>query len=122
MVFKCPIFSWAARLWYDINYAEEVAAGEAITWQILESDLLKHFNSKAYVELANAKLAFRLQEEAESFESYYFDVLTLCQTIDLGMSELQKIGHLMRGMQSALVEMLYPLGLKTERGTITASS
>jgi Retrotransposon gag protein len=106
-------FDGTAKTWY-LEYEQKMSgAGNQITWPVLRAAILNFFNSKAYIELANAKLAVRLQGDDEPFTNYYYDVLQYCQTIDAGMPEEQKVGHIIRGLKAPLLEKLYPLDLKT---------
>jgi hypothetical protein len=61
--------------------------------------------------MAEAKLQMRLQGSSERFETYFYDVLGLCDVIDSQMSEQQKTRYLLRGMQPDLVEKIYPMNI-----------
>ena len=101
----------AARSWYEnfITYTTEAD----LTWEILSAALLSNFNSQSFKELAIAKLGMRFQGDTEAFESYFYDVLNFCTTIDPVMNEESKVRYILRGMRPTLVEKIYPLGCKT---------
>lgn len=110
-VLKCKYFPCflrdAAQQWYN-NCTRD---GPFTSWVRLCDAFREHFNSQSYVEMAEAKLQMRLQGASERFESYFYDVLNLCDIIDPQMSEQQKTRHLLRGMKSDLVEKIYPMNI-----------
>lgn len=59
------------------------------------------------------KLRARTQKNTEDIAEYFHDVLDMCRIIHPDMSEEARVDHLFRGVNAALYERLYVLGIKT---------
>ena len=67
---------------------------------------LKAFTSPAYKLQISAKLANRRQNNTESIQSYYYDILSLCSRFNPNMAEDEKLVYLLRGLKPSIQQQV----------------
>ena len=67
---------------------------------------LKAFTSPAYKLQISAKLVNRRQNNTESVQSYYYDILSLCSRFNPNMAEDEKLVYLLRGLKPSIQQQV----------------
>ncbi|XP_077522964.1 uncharacterized protein LOC144133691 [Amblyomma americanum] len=93
--------SGVANLWFR-NHEADIP-----TWAVVKSTLSEVFGRPAVRKLrAEQSLRVRAQHTDETFTRYIEDVVDLCKRVDLAMSEVDKIKHIMKGIDGNAFQML----------------
>ena len=69
--------------------------------------LLTDFQKGKHKQYQEGKLRNRRQAKNETAVSYFYDVISLCKSVDPAMDELTKINYLMGGLNPELTTRLY---------------
>lgn len=96
-----------------IRAAVPPALPQAPTWDNIKTEFEKAFISVGRQVSAELLLDARKQKYDESCESYFYDILELCDRIDLTMSKDRKIRHLLKGLRPYYLEKIMPLNPQT---------
>lgn len=97
-----------AQAWFENN--EDILD----SWDKFEEELKKTFgDTQLYIRRAKERLKCRVQNAGESTQSYIQDVLGLCNQIDPGMSDEEKVSHLMKGIAEDVYQALLTREVKT---------
>ena len=107
-------------LWNDTPEVIGVAAAQNVAVVLavapvngLKTVFLKEFQRENYALFQEAKLRNRDQGIEEETSNYYYDVLSLCRSVNPNMSETTKLEYLYRGLKASLLEKIYPLKPRT---------
>lgn len=80
--------------------------GNDLTWDIAKQQFLKTFSFTANTEILEMQLNVRIQNPGESFVQYMSDVTRLCSLIDAKMAESRVCGHILKGMNPAILQQI----------------
>lgn len=108
------------NFWNDIPEIIGVAAAQNVeavvaapAQQGLKTKFLLEFQRENYALFQEAKLRNRDQGIEEETSKYYYDILSLCRSVNTNMSEETKLEYLYRGLKASLLEKIYPLRPQT---------
>lgn len=85
------------------------------TWAEIREAFLEGFSNVGQMVSAEIQLDHRKQKYDENCESYFYDVLELCDRVDPDMSEGRRLRHLHKGMRKYYLEKIMPLHLETTK-------
>lgn len=89
------------RVWFR-THEEEISS-----WDAFKEKLRDLFgNPTGRQQAARKELATRVQSSTESYVSYIQDVLALCRKVDENMVEVDKVGHVLKGIADDAFNLL----------------
>ena len=108
------LHSPATTAWEDTtaNVTVNGVTGPVATRQA-KSRLLETFKKGNYEQFQEGKLRNGKQLPNESVMEYYYEVVSLCKSLDPNMSDQAKVNYLMGGLKPELTEALYPKRIGT---------
>jgi len=80
--------------------------GDALTWEIVKETFLKTFSLASNTEILEMQLNSRVHLPGESTIQYMSDVIRLCSEIDTKMAESRVCGHILKGMNPAILQQI----------------
>lgn len=80
--------------------------GNDLTWEIVKKAFLKTFSFTTSTEVLEMQLNARVQTQIESPVQYMSDVVRLCSLIDDKMAESRVCGHILKGMNPAILQQI----------------
>ena len=86
---------------------------QGYTYDQLRAHLLKGFQSKQSPEEYRRQLEARTLQAHESYEDYFYDIVTLCDQAEPNMPDEKVVQHLIRGLPYELAEKVFNANLST---------
>jgi hypothetical protein len=94
MCFGEDVKKWYRSVELDVDYDR------------FKAQFLKAFTSPAYKLQMSTKLINRRQGNSESVQSYYFDIISLCNRFNQHMQEDEKMVYLLRGLKPSIQQRI----------------
>lgn len=107
----------AAKWWRAYKNATRRAAATAPTWKEIQDAFLSAFASSGILA-AELRLDTRKQFFEENPEQYVFDIISLCDKVDAGMSNERRVRFLLRNMDEFYLSRIMPLDPKTPQDVL----
>jgi hypothetical protein len=101
MYFGKDIKKWYRNGEYNMDY------------DLFKEQFVSTFTSSGYKLKLYSKIINRHQRHDEPVQSYHYDILSLCSKLNHGMSESEKILHLLRGLKPSILQQVMMFDPKT---------
>lgn len=95
------------------NIHKKRTRGYNVTYDYIKQFFLSSFKSKTSPEEHNRQLLQRKLRQNESYETYFWDILTLCDLVNPNMADEEIVRHLLKGLPYEIGQAIYSAALQT---------